>query len=111
MQPSIAKACSSLFTTCDSKIADVSHVMLRYEELEGALSIAEQHLNNNEQQQATQQLKRQLHQVQQQLQDGSMAMQELQKQLEGAQAARQQAVDDHAAAVQQHETVQVFTPH
>lgn len=82
---------------------------LRYKELEDALSIAEQHLVNNEQQQqAMQQIQDQIDQIQQQLDEGSGMTQELQKQHEAARAAQQMAADELTAATQQRQTIQVI---
>ena len=73
------------------------------------MSIAEQHLVNNEQQQARQQIQGQIDQLQQQLDEGSGVTQELQKQHEAARAAQQMAADELSAATQQHQTIQVIT--
>ena len=79
----------------------------RYEELEGALASAEQHLNDSEQQDAIQHLQHQVEQLQTQLQEGSAVAQQLRERLEGAKSARQRAADELFAAAQAHQELQV----
>ena len=82
---------------------------LRYKELEDALSVAEQHLGDGEQQQAMQQIQDQIDQLQQQLHAGSSVTQELQQQHEAVRAAQQMATEELIAATQQFQSIQVTT--
>ena len=70
---------------------------VRYEELEEALSIAEQHISNRDQQQAVQQKQDRVDELRHQLSEGLGVIEDLETQL---QAAR-------TAATQQHQTTQV----
>lgn len=79
----------------------------RYQELEEALTLAEQHLQQHEKEGAVEDLQQQIHILQSDLRQTSARADQLHADLQTAGAARQKATDELAASVKQQEILQV----
>ena len=79
----------------------------RYQELEAALSLAEQHLNQSDQQTAFTDLKQQVAHLEAELNSKNVRADQLHKDLQQAEAAKQHATDKLAAFTKQQQAMQV----
>lgn len=79
----------------------------RYQELEEALSLAEQHLSQHDKQTAVQELEQQVEQLRVELSSQSARAEHLHQELQTAEAVKQQATDELAASLKQHKAMQV----
>ena len=78
----------------------------RFQELEKALTLAEEHLSQDQEQSADD-LRQQLKQLQADLQSKAAAAEQLEQELQNKEAARQQAADELSVALEQQMSVQV----
>ena len=78
----------------------------RFQELEKALTLAEEHLSQDQEQSADD-LRQQLKQLQADLQSKAAAAEQLEQELQNKEAARQQAADELSVALEQQISVQV----
>ena len=78
----------------------------RFQELEEALKLAEEHLSQN-QEQSAEDLRQQLKHLQADLQSKAALAEQLEQELQNKEAARQQAADELSAALEQQISVQV----
>ena len=78
----------------------------RFQELEEALTVAEEHLSQDQEQSADD-LRQQLKQLQADLQSKAASAEQLEQELQNKEAARQQAADELSVALEQQISVQV----
>ncbi len=78
----------------------------RFQELEEALTLAEEHLSQD-QEQSAEDLRQQLKQLQADLQSKAVSAEQLEQELQNKEAARQQAADELSVALEQQISVQV----
>ena len=78
----------------------------RFQELEEALTLAEEHLSQD-QEQSAEALRQQLKQLQADLQSKAASAEQLEQELQNKEAARQQAADELSVALEQQISVQV----
>ena len=79
----------------------------RYQELEEALSLAEQHLSQHDKQTAVKDLEQQIQHLQMELSSQSARAEHLHQELQTAEAVKQQATDELAAFLKQQKAMQV----
>ena len=95
-------------TDCNKHLPSNSPATLqcpdRFQELEEALTLAEEHLS---QEQSAEDLRQQLKQLQADLQSKAASAEQLEQQLQNKEAARQQAADELSVALEQQISVQV----
>ncbi len=97
-------------TDCNKHLPSNSPATLqcpdRFQELEEALTLAEEHLSQD-QEQSAEDLRQQLKQLQADLQSKAASAEQLEQQLQNKEAARQQAADELSVALEQQISVQV----
>lgn len=90
-----------------SNIRSISRSWLRYQELEEALGLAEQHLNDSDKQTVIQDLQQQVNELQAEVHSRANTAEHLRQELEKAEAARQQAAAELSVALRQQHSVKV----